>query len=113
MLVPSLFEGYLDDVATSIAVSSDAPPTALIVQDLIPHLHRSVYLDAPGVTAWYDDKLAQVRNADLLLAISEATKDDLVRNLDLPAASIVNIAARSSPGDCRPTGRRTFAPASG
>jgi glycosyltransferase involved in cell wall biosynthesis len=46
--------------------------TSVTLYDLIPHLRRDVYLRDPQAAEAYDEQLAQLRRADLWLAISES-----------------------------------------
>jgi len=57
------------------------------VYDLIPHLFPGEYLSgaSPRFRHEYQRILDGLRRADRLLAISECTKRDLVRSLDIPA----------------------------
>lgn len=96
LLVPSLFEGFIDDAATSLAKSQDSPPVAVICYDIIPYLMPDDYLPEPNVRAWYEEKLEQLSQADLWLAISDTTRDDVIEHLGFPAESVVNIYAATS-----------------
>lgn len=93
LLITSLFEGFAEDVVTSVHKGEGRIPTAVILYDLIPYLHRSVYLSDPRVEAWYEAKLHELRRADLLLAISEASRVDAMEVLGLPSSSVVNISS--------------------
>ena len=97
VLVCSLFEGLSDDAITSIATLDQTVPTAVILYDLIPYLNRSPYLDNPVVAEWYENKLAHLRRADLLLAISESSRQEGIDHLGIPASSIVNISTAADP----------------
>src|SRR3990167_1263271 len=78
VLVSSLFEGLSDDAVTSVGMLAGAVPTALILYDLIPLIHRNTYLQNPIVERWYLDKLDQLRRADLLLSISASSGQEAV-----------------------------------
>jgi glycosyltransferase involved in cell wall biosynthesis len=92
VLVSSLFEGLVDDAVTSIGVLSQTLPTAAILYDLIPLIYRSPYLDHPAAAAWYENKLAHLRRANLLLAISGSSRQEAVDHLGIPADGIVTIS---------------------
>ena len=92
VLVSSLFEGLGDDAVTSIGMLSRTVPTAVILYDLIPLIQRKPYLENPVVEAWYEIKLDHLRRADLLLAISESSRQEGIRYLDFPAEAAVNIS---------------------
>lgn len=97
VLVSSLFEGLGDDAVTSIGTLSRTVPTAVILYDLIPLIHRDPYLEYPVVEAWYENKLDHLRRADLLLAISESSRQEGIRYLGFPAEACVNISTAAEP----------------
>lgn len=68
--------------------------TAVIGYDLIPLLFAQRYLpEGHFVTDWYRARLGDLRNFDLVLSISEATKRDLVKLLGIEGARIDVIGA--------------------
>ena len=95
VLITSLFEGYHDDAVTSIGAYPLSAPTAVIHYDLIPH-SRPEYLRREEQRAFYSRKFEQLKRADLLLAISEASREEAIDALDLASESIVNISAAVS-----------------
>jgi len=97
VLVSSLFEGMGDDAVTSIGTLSCTVPTAVILYDLIPLIHRHPYLENPVVKAWYENKLDNLRRADLLLAISESSRQEGICYLEFPAEACVNISTAAAP----------------
>jgi glycosyltransferase involved in cell wall biosynthesis len=92
VLVSSLFEGLGDDAVTSIGAFDRNVPTAVIQYDLIPLLYRNPYLLNPSVEAWYEKKVDHLRRADLILAISESSRQETIRHLGLSDASVINIS---------------------
>lgn len=65
-----------------------------ILYDLIPYIFRDRYLDSnPAYGKWYLERFNSLKNFDLLLAISEATRQDAIRILDLPPEKVVNISS--------------------
>jgi glycosyltransferase involved in cell wall biosynthesis len=90
--VASLFEGFVDEAVTSIGLLSRSVPTAVTLYDLIPYIHRKPYLENPAVETWYLEKIEHLRRADLWLAISESSRREGVRYLDLPDNRSVNIS---------------------
>lgn len=92
VLVSSLFEGLTDDAVTSIGALSQTLPTSVILYDLIPLINRSPYLDNPQVETWYEGKLAHLRRANLLLSISDSSRQEGIDHLGFPADRIVNIS---------------------
>lgn len=96
VMVTSLFEGLDDDAVTSVASVGSSIPTAVIFYDLIPLICRQHYLSYGPVEAWYERKLQHLRRADLLLAISQASKVEGEHYLAFPTDNIVNISSAAS-----------------
>jgi len=92
LLITSLVEGLTDNTVTSVGNYAPRIPTAVILYDLIPYLNRTTYLSDPRVEAWYERKLQELRKADVLLAISEASRQDGLRHLGFPEGDIVTIS---------------------
>jgi glycosyltransferase involved in cell wall biosynthesis len=92
VLMSNLFEGLGDDVVTSICRLSRGHPTAVLLYDLIPLIHRQTYLDGPIVEQWYESKLAYLRRADLLLAISASSRQEAIDHLGRSPDTIANIS---------------------
>lgn len=91
--VSSLFEGFGDDAVTSIGQSGEHLPTAVTLYDLIPLINANTYLDNPHVKSWYYRKLQALKRADLLLAISESSRQEGLNWLHLPQERVVNISS--------------------
>ncbi|MBR7801478.1 glycosyltransferase [Undibacterium fentianense] len=104
--VSSLFEGLGDDAVTNVHALNRAS-TAVTLYDLIPLIHRQQYLGDRAISRWYYQKIQALKNADLLLAISNSSRDEALNFLQLPASNVVNI---SSAVDERFV-QRTYAPA--
>lgn len=93
ILICSLFEGGDDDCVASIGMLHDIP-TAVVLYDLIPLIHREIYLSpCPAREAWYEAQLAHLRRADLVLGISGSTCREAETMLGLPASRIAAIGA--------------------
>ena len=60
--------------------------------DLIPLLNPEQYLPNRELRDYYHRKVGWLKNADLLLAISEHSKHEGIKHLALPEAQIVNIS---------------------
>ena len=99
VLLTSLFEGYHDDALTSVGAYSSEIPTAVIHYDLIP-LSNPEYLSAESQAQFFQRKVEQLQSADLLLAISQASRDDAIDKLDLTGEQVVNIGAAVERGFC-------------
>jgi len=87
----SAVEGYVVNSVTSIHRHFQGPLTAAALYDLIPLVDRARYLHDRGIERWYRQRLAELRRADLLLAISEHTRREACELLELPAQRVVNI----------------------
>lgn len=97
--VSSLFEGFPDDAVTSVGEAT-SNPTAVTVYDLIPLVHREHYLGndpSTPISQYYFRKLDYVRRADLIMAISDATRREVVDWLDVPSSTVVNISTAADP----------------
>lgn len=92
LLVTSLFEGLGDDAVLSIGDYKTAIPTAVILYDLIPLIHKKIYLDNELVSRWYLNKIDNLKRADLLLSISESSGKEAEKYLSFPADKVVNIS---------------------
>lgn len=91
--ISNLFEGWHHDAVTSIGSGECAAQVAVTLYDLIPYKMPSIYLTNPGFRKFYYGKMQALKNADLLLAISDFTRSDAISSLNLPAADVVNIRA--------------------
>lgn len=74
LLIFSYFEGFNNPIQT--AITGSTIPTAVIVYDFIPAIFPEAYLTNPSYKSWYQQKLAEIKQADLLLGISESTVSD-------------------------------------
>lgn len=94
VLVSSLFEGFYDNSVTWIKNPSFVDyPTAVILYDLIPFLHRKPYLENPAFESWYLDKIEHLRSANLLLAISESSRLEGIEHLGFSPKGCINISS--------------------
>lgn len=93
ILIGSLFEGSSDNVVSSIHSLHSRIPTAVILFDLIPLIHKAHYLQWPPIQSWYMNKLAHLQRADLLLAISESSRQEAINHLSFDPQSVINISA--------------------
>jgi glycosyltransferase involved in cell wall biosynthesis len=105
--ISSLFEGFGDNSVVSAGTSTDSSATAVTLYDLIPLLHRERFSFSPIQDAWYQRKLANLKRADLWLAISESSRREGIEHLSLPPDQVFNISA-SAHSRFKP---REFAPA--
>lgn len=89
----SLFEGLVDDAATSVNLLQLNIPTAVTLYDLIPLMRQDHYLQDMRARTWYYRKLESLKNANILLSISEYSRQEALSALNLPGERIVNISA--------------------
>ncbi|CAB4561662.1 MAG: glycosyltransferase [Actinobacteria bacterium] len=92
VLITSLFEGLADPAVVSIR-ALEGIPTAVILYDLIPLVRPESYLADHRVRAWYHERIGQLRRADHLLAISEASRVEAIERLDLHPGRATNVSA--------------------
>jgi glycosyltransferase involved in cell wall biosynthesis len=90
--VSSVFEGLGDDAATSIGRVDARCQIAVTLYDIIPYLNQEIYLQGADVRRWYTAKLESLKRSDLLLSISECSRQDAIAHLHLSDDRIVNIA---------------------
>ncbi|HEY6402631.1 MAG TPA: glycosyltransferase, partial [Blastocatellia bacterium] len=87
----SLFEGYIDDAVTSIGRFDDAALVSVTLYDLIPLLNPDQYLKPnPLYAEYYLCKLEYFKRAALYLSISDASRQEGLAQLGLPAGRVVN-----------------------
>ena len=99
VLLTSLFEGYRDNAVTSVSAYSTGVPTAVVHYDLIP-LSSPEYLRVESQAQFFQRKVEHLQSADLLLAISQATRNDAIDRLGLTGGQVVNIGAAVERGFC-------------
>ena len=93
--VSSLVEGYEEGAALT-PYPRDVVPGAIrtaTVYDLIPLLFSEKYLSNREYEAWYRGAIAHYASFDLLFAISEATRRDLIEHLGIDSDKVINISA--------------------
>jgi glycosyltransferase involved in cell wall biosynthesis len=94
LLHASPFEGWCEQGI--VAQTQEGFPAGLkvaLLYDFIPWLFPEQHLDpAPAYKEWYAARLAALDQYDLLLAISEATRDDAIRLLGIAPERVVNIS---------------------
>ncbi len=95
--VTSLFEGFIDEVVTSVNATEVATPTAVTLYDLIPLLRQEQFLGEPLVRNWYFRKIQSLKRAELLLAISESARREAIDHLSVSENRVVNISCGVDP----------------
>jgi glycosyltransferase involved in cell wall biosynthesis len=101
VLVTSLFEGFVDDSVTSIGTFTGAERTAVILYDLIPALNPAAYLGTPVQREYYERKLASLKRAGLVLAISDYSRQEAIDLLQLAPDSVQPISTAVDDRFCR------------
>ena len=91
--IASLFEGLGDNVIASVPRAERPFDTAVTLYDLIPLMRKERYLSDPNVARWYYRKLEALKQAGLLLAISESARTEGIELLQLPPERVVNISS--------------------
>lgn len=99
-------DGWCDDTVTSVGVLGVKVPTALTHHDLIPLVMSDVYLPPGPYRDHYLRKMQGLKRADLLLAVSEFSRQEAIERLGLDEETIVTISSGVSPifGAGRPRG---------
>ncbi len=92
VLVTSLFEGFLDDAVGSVGTFVDGIRTAVVLYDLIPLLNPGTYMGSPYLRQCYMRKIASLKRAGLLLAISDYARQEAIEALDLQPERVVAIS---------------------
>lgn len=92
LLVGSAVEGLRDDTCLSLKAPDAEYLKSVILYDLIPFFDPEKYLGSSQVKAWYFDRLNQIEAADLLLAISDSSRNEAVVNLRHSPHSAVAIS---------------------
>ena len=97
VLVTSLFEGYVDNGVASVGTFYSGINTAVILYDLIPLLNPDAYLPTLSQKESYYRKVASLKRAGLLLAISDYSRQEAIETLQLDAHRVVSISTATDP----------------
>ena len=92
VVVTSLFEGYVDDAVVSVGRFAGADKTAVVLYDLIPYLKPDNYLPTAPLRDYYGRKIASLRRAGLLLAISDHARREGIEALGLSPDTVVAVS---------------------
>ena len=96
--VSHVFEGFSDRVALpSFEQRSAGQVVSATLYDLIPLIFRDHYFQNDDFRKWYMARLAWLRQADLLLAISESSRQDAINLLGIEPWRIATIYGGISP----------------
>lgn len=91
-LITSVFEGYHSNAVTSVGVYAGASRTAAILYDLIPLICPDNYLSNDELKIYYYRKIDWLKNAGLLLAISDSSRNEAIAELGVSEDRILNIS---------------------
>jgi len=89
--VTSLFEGF-NDAVTGI-VNNHAGINSITLYDLIPFQYSESYLAGEPLQNWYFRKMQALKSADILLAISESSRQEAIEIIGLPPERVINISS--------------------
>lgn len=96
--VGSLFEGFVDDAVTSIGLLEAGHATAVTLYDLVPLADPDRYLRDEQARTFYFRHVQELKRADLLLSISEHSRDEAVTRLHIPAEKLPVVSCGVSEG---------------
>lgn len=97
--ISSLVEGFGDDAVHSIGLVEASHGTAVTFYDVIPLLQSEVYLRPnPLFEPVYLEKIEYLKRADMVLAISESSRQEAIEHLAFEPDAVVDIAAAAD--DC-------------
>lgn len=89
----SLFEGLSDESVTTLDHPGSGWISSVTLHDLMPLIHPSTFITDSREREWYDGKVAQLRKADLWLAVSASSRREGMEYLGLPGDRVVNISS--------------------
>ena len=91
--ITSLFEGFGEEVVTSVGQHFSGDQTAVTLYDLIPLVSSARYLPDFKSRDYYERKIENIKKAGLLLAISEFTRQEGIDLLGCDPEDVVNISS--------------------
>jgi glycosyltransferase involved in cell wall biosynthesis len=90
----SLFEGYEDDAVTSVGHLNSSALISACLYDLIPLLNPKQYLESNKFYAnYYLQKVEHLKRVDLLLSISEFSRQEAIKFIEAKEDKVINISA--------------------
>ena len=93
LYITSLFEGIHDHATTSIGELSENMTVAVTQYDLIPYIQPDIYLDNSEIKHNYLKIIRFLKKADLILSISNYSKQETTEQLQIPAQKIINVSS--------------------
>jgi glycosyltransferase involved in cell wall biosynthesis len=88
-----LADGWNDNSVSSIDQIGVHVPVSLTHHDLIPYVMPDLYLPPGWFRQYYLDRLISMKNADLFMAISNFSRDELINNLNIETRKVVNVSS--------------------
>ncbi|MEO8506734.1 MAG: glycosyltransferase [Betaproteobacteria bacterium] len=96
--INSVFEGFHGKaVVPSLTALSRNTVLSATAYDLIPLIFSDIYLAERATREWYHSRIARLRRCDVLLAISESTRSDVVERLGIAPECVVNVGGAADP----------------
>jgi len=95
--ISSLVEGMRGNSVSSIGRLGLDLPTSVTFYDAIPLIYPSEYLADERTAAWYQERIAQMQRADLLLAISGSSAKEAIEHLHVPPERVVAVGTAADP----------------
>jgi glycosyltransferase involved in cell wall biosynthesis len=103
--IPTLLaDGWVDDAVASVGLLGIYVPVSLTQHDLIPLVMADSYMPPSPFRDYYMTKLEDVKNADLLLAISEYSQREAIEWLEVTPERVTLISSAADLTFWRPTG---------
>ena len=91
--IMSMFEGFDEDVVTSVGQYFPGSKTSVTLHDLIPLVQSARYLPDGKSHDYYERKIRNIKNAQLLLANSEFSRQEGIDLLDFLPGRVINVSA--------------------
>ncbi|MCF4967338.1 glycosyltransferase [Nostoc sp. CMAA1605] len=89
VLIPSPMEGL---ECTIPNYTNFSKKIFVICYDLIPFIFSDRYLNDENVRSLYMKRLKNVQNADFIFSISESTRQDLIKHLNIEPDKVLNVS---------------------
>lgn len=97
LLVGSLFEGFDDQTVVSLKSQRSGVLKTAVLYDLIPLIEKEKYLGFHLAHDWYFDRVDHLVSADVLLAISESSRQEGILHLGAMPEKCVNVGTAIDP----------------
>ena len=83
----NLQEGWVDNAVTSTKLMDGKELICSTLHDVIPLLYPEKYLSS-HIRNWYEDKIKHAKNSDLILTVSEYSKKEICRLLEIDESKV-------------------------